>query len=245
MSSLHYISILAGGSCPKGCHFCVGRGIRDEEQPPHFADIHLITDFLEAMRERTDEFSISGSTSDPLYLDKESYENVLIPIIIYAKQLGYRVSLHTVVVSRKKFDDLFYFNVDEICVSIHDYDEAKAEIINSYAPQYRDRFRISSVCHNGNRAIFETPAFFELYDVSRFTIRRNIFDPDMPDPVIPFYRLYAKTDFGQKWYLTPKEQVIALWDFTKANEHINALYLWSDGRIKQQCYWYTIHELSE
>ena len=78
----------------------------------------------------------------------------------------------------------------------------------------------------------ETPA-------QSFTIRKNIFDPQKPKLKDV---LLVGSIFNQPLYKYGDKQIV-VWDFADANKYINALYLWSDGLVRRQCYWYNLHEL--
>ena len=85
-----YISVLASGDCHCNCEFCIGKGTGHGF--PTFAPMHTILSFLEKNRANTDELSISGSSTDPLFTNSTSLEC----IIRAAKSYKYKIiSLHT------------------------------------------------------------------------------------------------------------------------------------------------------
>lgn len=227
MKMLDYISILAGGKCYTGCEFCVGNHIRKDE-PPHFANEQMF-DFIKSYQGQARELSISGSTSDPLYCDYE----LLTDLIYKAKDLKYFVSLHTSVLNKKTVT--LYDTVNELCLSIHDIDKKTCDFVNQFETE---RIRISSVCTENNKSIYESGEFFSLLNSTKFTIRLNIHEPNLNVTLLfnPHGRIY-----NQKAFKSDSE-FITLWNFKDANKHIKALYLWPNGEIKRQCFWDTVLE---
>lgn len=219
-----YISILAGGSCTqiKECTWCVGNEVRAND-PPHFASYKNVCKFLDLLQDHSTEFSISGVSSDPI-LCKDTGK-----IIDYA--LGkYSISLHTKILNTKT--EMYSKYVDELCLSVHRMIPSIAQKLKNIEPK---KLRISSVCTSENIHLFESPEFFELYGATRFTIRKNIREPELRDPVIPYDRSTCD-QYGQKWF-EGDGKTIALWDFKKANREIKAMYLWPTGEMNEQCYW--------
>jgi len=227
---LDYISILAGGSCPNECPFCVGRSLRKSkpEEIPHFSvGWQAFFIFYNAP-----EISISGSTSDPMLCDTKD----LFTIINDSPQLS--KSLHTAYPHLLWKYKKSLHNLNEICLSIHDYSEIEiANELTKYFNYQKCRTRISSVYWNKNKEILSNKSFYESFQAKIFTIRKNIFEPDIK-VTIP----YPKTNiiYGQQIF-SDGNKIIALWDFLKANIIINAMYLWPDGQIRAQCYWTTLH----
>ena len=229
--NLDYISILAGGSCPNECPFCVGRSLRKSKpiEKPHFS-VNWQT-FL--MSYDAPEISISGSTSDPMLCNTED----LFAIINDAPQLS--KSLHTAYPHllwkyRKSLHAL-----NEICLSVHNYSEI--EIVNEltkYFNHQKCRTRISSVYWDKSKEILSDKFFYELFQAKIFTIRKNIFESNI-EIIIPYPKI--GTLYGQQLF-SDNNKIIVLWDFLKANTIIKAMYLWPDGQIREQCYWTTLHE---
>ncbi len=223
-----YISILAGGVCPIGCKFCVGNSIRKKEKP-HFASMEKIKIFLELFKDRTRSLSISGSTSDPLFVD--NFQEV----VEIAKK-DFKIALHTCAK-----DKLRYINTKSfyrICISLHEYPDEKTI---DFIKKNKSKVRISTVYHNGNKKILDDLSFFDKVPAISFTIRKNIFNPVTPKFIKKLKRTGRKI-FNQQEYIY-KDKKIVVWDFADANKYINARYLWPDGNIRRQCYWYNLHKI--
>jgi hypothetical protein len=225
---LHYISILAGGRCAFECSFCVGRG-RKEGPEPHFGP--GVLDFIQQHAGRTRWLSISGSTSDPLFVAWNGPDR-LRDIIYLALSSGLQVSLHTRVISRRSL--MLSHQAHELCVSLDPQDpdlhQKARDLASAGCP-----VRISAVATSANLHLFADPALYELLPYP-WTIRRNVREPDLPEVPVPFIRT-GETLFGCPVYA----EQIAVWDFEVANQHINALYLWPDGQIRRQCFWEVLY----
>ncbi|MBU1913198.1 MAG: hypothetical protein KKB22_06690, partial [Candidatus Omnitrophica bacterium] len=233
-----YISILAGGRCPTNCSFCVGQYIRDTSAP-HFAPKEDVLKFIRTYSQYSKLFSISGSTSDPMYTDLGLFELY----IREGKKAGMRLSLHT----HSNTTPLIFNNLsivslcDKIVLSAHDL--KNIELIKELVKEFgREKIRISSVCHGANKTLLETKEFYESFSLTQFTIRLNIYEPgiqvNLPYPKLE-KRIFNQPCFGDE------NITIAVWDFKAANEVINAMYLWPDGTVNPQCYWKKFHPISE
>ena len=226
-----YISILAGGRCSFNCDFCVGKNIRENEQP-HFAKNWK--DFIDYFSEYTELISISGSTSDPMLVNHKLLER----IIKYSKNKGLDISLHTRSIGYmvKRYSDL----VDELVISIDRPTNKNIQFFESLTN--KSKVRISAVCTSENRHLFENSGFFRDFPIKRFTIRMNVFEPDLKYPHIPYSQI-NKNDYGALWY-GDNEKYIALWDFRKTNKRIKAIYLWPTGEVNEQCHWLSLYQKS-
>ncbi|HEC68679.1 MAG TPA: hypothetical protein ENI31_00095, partial [Candidatus Omnitrophica bacterium] len=229
-----YISILAGGRCKMNCHFCVGKSIR-EKKKPSFADKDKVLWFINFYSQYTKLFSISGSTSDPMLTNLD----LLNLYIKEGKDKGLRVSLHThsntIPLILENIDKILL--CDKIVLSVHDLKNVDSvnELIGKFK---KGRIRISSVCHSGNKSLLESKKFYESFGSNQFTIRLNIFEPDLKIR-LP-YPFLNKFIFGQPCY-GDEEKTIAVWNFKEANKIIEAMYLWPNGEIQPQCYWKRLH----
>jgi len=109
----NYISILAGGKCSFKCSFCVGNEIRKNE-PAHFAPNWK--KFLKDYATKTSLLSISGDTSDPIFI-KDTWN-----IPEYAKNINnnLRITLHTrkPVSFEEELLNIFNVGYDKLVLSI-------------------------------------------------------------------------------------------------------------------------------
>ena len=210
------------------CHFCVGKNIR-KNKAPSFASLEKIKIFFELFKNQTDLLSISGSTSDPLLC--KNFEKIL----KLARKKFKKISLHTCATS--KLLDLDTNNLDEICISLHNYPNKK--LIN-FIKKEKEKVRISVVYNKENWTILDDFSFFEKIPCDNFTVRRNIFDPKIPKFVKKLRR--KGKIFNQPIYKY-KDKNIVLWNFADANKYINARYLWPNGLMREQCYWDNLHPI--
>lgn len=223
-----YISILAGGNCPMNCNFCVGKAIRKNVQP-HFAEIEKIKIFLELNKERANFLSVSGSTSDPLYVKNFNQ-------IVELCKKYFRLSLHTC--AKSQLSKINTNDFEEICISLHGYPTSSTK---KFIKRNVDKIRISSVYHINNKEIFDDLSFFDKTPANLFTLRLNVFDPQVPK-FIKKLKPTGRKLFNQIEY-SFKNKKIVVWNFADANKYINARYLWPDGKMRMQCYWHNLHGL--
>jgi MoaA/NifB/PqqE/SkfB family radical SAM enzyme len=223
-----YVSILAGGICPMKCEFCVGQFIRKNEHP-HFADIENIKIFLELYKNYTNKLSISGSTSDPLFVKN------LEEIISFIPK-SYEIALHTCATKQ-----LLNFNhklVDKLRISIHNIPDN--DVID-FIRKNQDKVRVGTVYFDSNKNIIDSMELFDKIPSKSFTVRKNIFKPETPKFIKNLKKV--NTVFNQPIYQY-KDKQIAIWDFADANKYIKARYLWPDGKNRRQCYWHNLHNIN-
>lgn len=230
---LDYISVLAGGRCPKKCPFCIGNSIRLEEIP-HFADNAV--KFIKEHAFDTPLLSISGSTSDPLAVGIKT----LLQILNTGRQCGIaEISLHTAQIEAAySVRDVLSPLVDELCLSVNHHREYS--LVRELATYFgKGRVRISTVVSSGDGNIDEFVGQFPTVD--KFTFRKNIFStPDDVEFVVP--ESFSKVgEIHNQPLFSNGHQTIALWDFKTANPNTKALYLWPDGKIRHQCHWTSLH----
>ncbi len=223
---LNYISILAGGNCPMNCSFCVGQYIRKNETP-HFASLGKIKIFFDAYKCQTDLLSISGSTSDPLFCKDIN------KITEIAKKRFKKISLHTCATSKLINIDIKPF--DEICISFHTLPDKK---LVEFIQENKEKIRISVVYNKENYKILDNFSFFDQIPCNTFTVRKNIFDPKIPNFVKKLKKIGEI--FNQPIYKYGDKK-ITIWDFADANKYIDARYLWPNGLMRKQCYWENLH----
>lgn len=222
MKQLDYISVLAGGRCYTNCGFCVGNHIRKNE-PPHFSDVAL--EFIDQYSGYAKELSISGSTSDPMYCDYKTLNNILDAGI----NCSYKLSLHTSVYNNRT--KAILGSVHELCLSVHSINKVLSNKL--YDDVVSSKLRISSVCTSNNKSWYETGEFFDTYGADKFTIRLNIHEPELylELPYDKINSIHNQTTYRYN------NKTIAIWNFRDANKNIKALYLWPNGEIKRQCFW--------
>lgn len=226
-NSFDYVSILAGGVCPIGCKFCVGNSIR-KKVSPHFALLDKIELFFEMYKKSADLLSISGSTSDPLFVKN------LKEIVKVAKKNFKKISLHTCAIEK-----LLNFDIDpfvEVCISLH---ELPNEKLKRFIEKNDSKVRVSIVYDEENYSIVDSLKFFEEVPAKLFTVRKNIFNPKVPKFISKLKKIGEV--FNQPVYIY-KNKKIVIWDFADANNYINARYIWPDGQIRKQCFWANLHE---
>ncbi len=224
-----YISVLAGGNCPIDCVFCVGAKIRQTEREPYFASWERIEFFLECYGRHSKQLSISGSTSDPLFID----EKLLMDICRKAKKMKLRISIHFCIVNDflgKNFD---FF--DKLVLSLHEYPNKE---ITNFVKANAEKVRVSSVYYSNNYGIFDDFSFFRKVPCTVFTVRKNVFNPRTPEFIKKLKPI--DTIFNQAIYEF-HDKKIAVWDYADANQYINARYLWPSGEIRRQCYWHSLY----
>jgi hypothetical protein len=214
-----------------------------EGDEPHFATIEQVRSFLNTYGALANGVSISGSTSDPLMVDRHE----LYDIIGAAHMRVRNVVLHFCLENFDWEEDLGLLKwVDRVAVSLTDRNDFAS--INHLAKKLGiGKVRVSMIAHSGNLHWFKDDGFWAMFrDDLKFTIRKNIWEPNLvvefpdqtksnPERLIfnqQIYRIYRY-----------KEQHIdaVLWDYPDANKHINARYLWPDGRIERQCYWHQLY----
>lgn len=229
---LDYISILAGGTCKINCSFCVGKAIRDN-QPPHFAPGKDIAGFMDAYSGHVQNLSISGSTSDPMHIN--CIDEVLAAAEILFK---YRVALHTCALDvLQERDEDFTYKLSRLTLSLHSIPDKTAL---GFIARHKENIRISVVYHGENAETIDNMEFFDTVPAVDFTIRKNVFDPQEPD--LKGVELIGDV-FNQPLYRYGHKRIV-VWDFTDANKHINARYLWPNGALMRQCFWESLYKES-
>jgi len=228
-----YVSVLAGGECPIDCSFCVGRKVRIKTKP-YFADMDYIERFMNHYRPFSDKLSISGSTSDPLFVDE------LDEVIALAKKNEFKTSLHTCYLDGLlQRDESFLRSFYRLSLSLHDIPK---DDVKKFIEKNKDLVRVNIVYHEGNRRIVDDMSFFDETPSSSFTIRKNIFDPQ--EPKLKKVKRIGDV-FNQPMFEYDGGKKIAVWDFADANLYIKAMYLWPDGQIRRQCFWHSLHPSHE
>lgn len=74
ISKYDYISILVDGTCLFNCNFCVGKKQRVDKKP--FIS-KKYKEFIYEYAKNTGEFSMSGFTSDPIYIPYTTHSRII------------------------------------------------------------------------------------------------------------------------------------------------------------------------
>lgn len=145
-----YISILTGGKCGFKCSFCIGNGIREEnEKAPHISE--KWSQFLRIFSTSTNTLSISGSTSDPCFLDMDLHRDIVNVAKYYNPNI--KTSLHTR--SKGIFVRDIFDLYDEVVISVETLKDMKLLThLKTYKLFYSgkdlSKFRISVVLTKEN-----------------------------------------------------------------------------------------------
>jgi hypothetical protein len=228
---LDYISILAGGNCLCNCDFCIGKNNRKNEKP-HFADYEIIRKFIRKHSDKTNEISISGSSSDPLF----AILSRLIICGIIGEFPRLKTSLHTHV-----FNDLtyeLYWIVDELCVSINNKQDMEDFLALELPIK---KIRVSTVVTSKSLEWLNTGEIFKI-SANRYTFRKNVYEPTISFPKVEG-KVIGKL-FGND-LMKYNNSTVAFWNYKNTNKEVKAKYLWNDGVIRNQDYWDDFKKESE
>jgi len=239
---MDYISILAGGACKFNCSFCIGNSIR-ENVTPHYSS--KLKSFLECYANQTNLLSVSGDTSDPCFIQ----ETDDIPVIAKKINSNIKVSIHTRNTDTRILEKYLICNYDKIVVSIDEkfFDNLCVEDILWYRRTAREkklRFSIVLTSYNYKHFCKKDGIISKIVDIfpgAQITLRPNVFEEDCwIETFADDLGTWMNNTNGSK---TLEENTnIVFWDYSKTNPNIDALYLFSDGTIDNNCKWKNIKE---
>ena len=222
-----YISILAGGKCGFNCNFCVGNEVRIEENP-HFSEKYK--SFIDLFASRTKLLSVSGSTSDPCFIDENEHKTII--SLAKKENPNIKVNVHTRTLNYEtlKMLDRHY---DKVVISI---DETFKPL--DYLREFRN-IRYSIVLTEDNYLSFPLDWFEKIYEEighCSFTLRPDVFSNKI---TIGNYGVETKIKGLPKEAIQYKfhDGLIVIWDFNKINDSMNVRYLWSNSLVSSQCEW--------
>jgi len=232
MKKLDYISILAGGSCKFNCSFCIGNSLR-KEVTPHFSEKYK--SFIACFSDQTDLLSVSGDTSDPSFI-KESYS---IPLEAKYFNPNIKVSVHT---RTLKNEDLKRFlHYDKIVISIDENIISNTDVETLlFLQENQKRIRFSIVLTSYNFGYFTKEEgliekIVELYPEAQITLRPEVSEAEYIMNCVSNAGTWIEQENGS--YYLEENSNIWLWNYKDTNPNINALYLFSDGMISNNCRW--------
>ena len=223
LDKLDYISILASGNCPCNCSFCIGKKDRINEKS-HFADYEVIRKFIRDRYDKTNEISISSSSSDPL---AASLSRLIIYGII-GEFPRLKIPLHTHIFNKLTYE--LSWDVDGLCVSINN----KQDMENFLALRASIKnVRVSTVVTSESLEWLNTGEIFNI-GASKYTFRKNVYQP-----TIDFPKVSGKVIgnlFGND-LIQHNNATVAFWNYSTTNKKSKAEYLWANGEIHNQEYW--------
>ena len=238
MKKLDYISILAGGSCKFACSFCVGNSIR-ENITPHISKKYV--SFIKCFGDLTNSISISGSTSDPYFLDIQYHKEIINACDEVNKKLIH--NLHT----RQIKDEIKIRNLIEMYNgTVFSIDETflSTENLINFKDFSHKKLRFSIVITKENKDIFNREwldKVSELTGINSFTFRPDVFNHKESISVFGFahkmkfdYNITEENHNYGNWF-PYKDKFVTFWDNNKINQNVR--YLWSDGNITSDCEW--------
>jgi len=236
MGKLDYISILAGGSCKFNCSFCIGNSMR-KNITPHYSK--KWESFLNCFADQTDLLSVSGDTSDPSLIE----ETIVIPTIAKIINPNIKVSIHTKETNSEILEKYLIANFDKLVISIDEnFLEGLCDedvlFFRRIAREHKLRFSIVLTSYNfgyfvENNGIIEK--LVEMFPTAQITLRPEVSEEEHISNCIDSIGTWTIQENGS-CYLE-ENMNIWLWEYSKTNQNINALYLFSDGIIKDNCRW--------
>jgi len=233
---MNYISILAGGSCKFNCDFCIGNSLRKNETP-HFSN--KWKSFLECYADQTNLLSVSGDTSDPSLIN----DSTNIPKIAKCFNSDIKVSIHTKETNSQILEEYIIADYDKIVVSIDEtfFDNIIEEdelFFRRTAREGKLRFSIVLTSCNFGYFVEDNGLIKKIIDNIpgvQITLRPEVSEAEHIVDCVDNFGTWIKQENGSKYL---KENFnIWLWDYKETNKNINALYLFSDGIIKNNCRW--------
>ncbi len=242
---INYASILAGGKCSAGCYFCIGRGLRGEDESAHTGQDW--EGFLRGVSGRVGPYmSLSGTNSDPTLL-KDVNE-----IITASQKSGFVVSLHTNGYSPKQEA---YELSDKITISNHSFDpetfssvmrapeamfQRVMDNIERWAPT--GKLKLSTTYLPENSEEISSGRYFDHakeMGIKRVVVRK--FTEWEQHPVLP----ETATLIGE-YHDEPVFDVngieVTIWDYSISNKSLPAIFYWPNGRIEQNQAWESLSE---
>jgi hypothetical protein len=228
-----YISVLAGGRCDFGCDFCIGNSIR-KNITPHFS--RKLNSFLDCYADITNLLSVSGDTSDPSFIDESDH------IPTYAKRINpnIKVNVHTKNTDLEPLKRFRRVGYDKIVISIdEDFIENLDSSTIKFLQETNIRFSIVLTCYNfgyfcGEDNIIDE--IIKLFPNATITLRPNVLDDiHFVGSFKDILGTWVDNNNGSQ-YLEENPK-IWFWNYNHTNPNINAMYLFSDGKISNNCRW--------
>lgn len=232
MKTMDYISILAGGSCKFNCSFCIGNNIRKNVTPFYSSKWRS---FLECYADQTLLLSVSGDTSDPSLIN--ATRNM--PLIAKEFNPNIKVSVHTK--SLELIDMEGFDNYDKIVISIdEDFFNLTTRYMLLFLQENQKRMRFSIVLTSYNFGYFiENDGIIEkliqMFPNIQITLRPEVSEADHIVNCISGLGTWINKNNGSQ--VLEENSNIWLWNYKKTNPKIDALYLFSDGNIKNNDRW--------
>ena len=228
MERLDYISIIAGGKCKFNCSFCIGNDIR-ENNHPNISNKYI--SFIECYGDMTDEISISGSTSDPYFIELD----VHFTIKNRSRDFDLKTSLHT---RNTKL-------TNKMMKLIEWYDELVLGIDETFNPdnfkfQNNKSIRFSIVITKENQHKFNREWLDNISNktgVNSFTFRPNVFEEfnDGFNTFMTNMKLLFPEERKYAYWFNYKDSYITYWDNKEFSQNVR--YLWNDGNITEDDEW--------
>jgi hypothetical protein len=189
----------------------------------------------------TNLLSVSGDTSDPCFI--QGSDN----IPTYAKRINptIKVNVHTKSTDLEHLKRFRRVGYDKIVISIdEDFIKNLDTSLIKFLQETNIRFSIVLTSYNfgyfcGNDNIIDK--IVELFPNAQITLRPNVFEDNFfVDSFRDILGTWIGNDNGSQ-YLEENSN-IWFWNFNHTNPNINAMYLFSDGKIAQNCRWEQIKE---
>ena len=233
---MDYISVLAGGSCKFNCDFCIGNSIR-ENVTPHYSN--KLKSFLECYADTTNLLSVSGDTSDPSFI--QGTDNI--PAIAKKINPKIKVNVHTKSLDYETLKRFRRNGYDKIVISIdEDFFNTTPEFTIKLLQTLNVRFSIVLTAYNfgyfcGDNSIIDV--LVKRFPNATITLRPNVLeDNHWMESFGDILGTWVDMDNGAQYLEQNKN--IWYWNYINTNPNIDALYLFSDGTIKNNCKWNNI-----
>jgi len=235
---MDYISVLAGGKCKFACDFCIGNSIRDNVTP-HYS--RKLKSFLECYADTTNLLSVSGDTSDPCFIqgtdnipDIAKRINPNIKVNVHTKSLDYETLKRF---RRNGYDKIVISITEDFFKNTPDYTIKLLQTLNVRFSIVLTKYNFGYFCGDNN--ILDK--IVKTFPNVTITLRPNVLEDNFW--VEEFGNILGKwsdMDNGAQ-YLTQNKN-IWFWNYINTNPNISAMYLFSDGTIKDNCKWNAIIE---